>query len=232
MATFTASMDGSSRERNEATEKFQEDLNAFVKAYPKSEHAADALMQLALYSEVNATSDRDREKAVEYYEEVIARFGDTKAGARAQGAKVRLTCIGKELNFTGSTPSKQKFDLSNKALRGRVVVIHYWTTSCETCVADFDELLRLKSKYKGDLVIVGANLDEELPKMEAFLKKNDKFDWPQLYAEGGTFGSELAIQLGITTLPLTLLIDQDGKVVETGVVVSELDRDIQNLLDK
>ena len=38
--------------------------------------------------------------------------------------------------------------------------------------------------------------------------------------------------MGVATLPLTLLIDQDGKLVEGNIHVDELEREVQRLLKK
>ena len=54
--------------------------------------------------------------------------------------------------------------------------------------------------------------------------------WPQLWAEGGLDASSVATQLGVTTLPLTILIDKDGKVLENEASVNDLDRDIQRAI--
>ena len=110
-----------------------------------------------------------------------------------------------------------------------MVVIHYWATWCEACVEDFDELKRLKAKYKGELSIIGANLDEDSKEVVSFLRGKG-VTWPQLWAEGGLDASPVATQLGVTTLPLTILIDKDGKVLENEASVNDLDRDIQRAI--
>ena len=42
--------------------------------------------------------------------------------------------------------------------------------------------------------------------------------------------SELANQLGIVSLPTMLLIDQQGKVISSGVHMAELDSELQKLI--
>ena len=106
----------------------------------------------------------------------------------------------------------------------------YWETWCDSCTEGFDELQRLRGKYRDKIRIVGVNLDEESSKVKTFLTKNRKVTWPQLYSPGGVDRSPLAIQMGIATLPMNILIDGNGNMVESNVPVDELDREIQRLL--
>jgi thiol-disulfide isomerase/thioredoxin len=218
-------MQGDSRDRAAANERYMEDLEDYVKNYPKGEFSADALMQLALYSEVS--DERDAEDiAAAWYQRVVDNFEGSPQAVKATGAVRRLGAIGRSIPFSAPTLVGDKtFDL--RAYRGkRIVVLHYWATWLETTVEDFDELKRLKAKYKDQLSIIGCNLDDDGEKVKAFLKGKG-VTWPQLWDEGGLEGSSLATQLGVTTLPLTILVDKSGEVIENQISVNDLDRDIQ-----
>ncbi len=229
-ARYSKSAEGSTTERTAASERFQKDLEGFIAAYPKSELAPEGLNQIALYAEVNGNDEESLKKATEVYARIEKEYPQSKWAARAKGARARINSIGEKIAFTGKTFNNQPFDLKNDALRGKVVVLHYWATWCEVCVSDFAELQRLGAKFKDDLVIVGVNLDDSLEAAQDHLKKNSQFKWTQLYAPGGIADSPLAVQLGVSTLPLVVLIDQEGKVVDTGLSAKELDRNIQRVL--
>ncbi len=216
---------GTNREREEANEKYFDALKQFAEKYPRSQFTADALLQLALYSEVRGGSSID--EAVKWYRELADRFKDSPAGKRAQGAITRLTAKGKPIAFEGQDFEGRRLNLDR--LQGKIVVIHYWETWCDTCIDSFDELKQLASKYRSDVVIIGANLDDD---KEAALKviKSKGVTWPQLHASGGVDSSPLAIQMGVNTLPMTLLIDQQGHLVDSTFLVEDLDREIQRLL--
>jgi len=221
-----AIQDGNSKQRGEANDVYIEELEQFVDKFPDSEFSAEGMLQLALYSEV---SDRgNSEQAVEWYRKIKEKFGDTMAGRRATGAIARLTAQGKPIAFVGQDVKGRKFDL--KAARGKIVVIHYWETWCDACIEGFEELEKLNSKYRSKVVIVGANLDSDKEKLAQFLAKNRSLSWIQLNAPGGVEKSPLAIQLGVTTLPMNLLVDQRGNLVESNVPIEELDREIQRLI--
>ncbi len=215
------------RGKAEATERYLTDLEKFVSDYPASPFAADALLQLGLTADL---SGDDPDVAVKWYEQCKKNFTNSVQGERAAGALIRLTRQGKPLPLKGKTLDDKDFDVQSQQLRGKVVVVHYWETWCDSCIEGFEELQRIGAKYKSQLQIIGANLDTDLEKTKTFLAKNPNVNWTQLYAPGGVDQSPLAIQLGIATLPVTILIDQEGNLVDGNIPVDELDRAIQRLL--
>ena len=53
--------------------------------------------------------------------------------------------------------------------------------------------------------------------------------WTQLHAPGGVDGSPLAQQLGIATEPTVVLVDRNGRLVETNISLfgGALEREIE-----
>lgn len=225
---YAASFAGDAEKRSEATEKFMADLEAFVTQFPKSDFAAEAMMQLALYTEVNVSGGA--EKSLVWYERVAREFPETPFGKKAAGAVVRLTAVGKPLAFRGKSLAGQDFDLADRRLRGKIVVLFYWATWATTTSDDFDDLQRLMAKFKDELVVVGACLDEKKDEAETFLKSKPNAAWTNLFEEGGVDASPLAIQLGVSGPPLVVLVDEEGKTVDTTLSVKDLDREIQRLI--
>ena len=227
-AEYLVGHNGDRRARNKANEKYIADLEGFVKTYSKSEFAAEAYFQLGLNAEV---SERDGgDKAVQWYTKCRRAFPESLFGRKAAGAVVRLTSTEKALPFRGTTINGKRFDLQSNQFRGKVVVIHFWEVGCQSCIEGFEELQRIGAKYKSDVQIIGANLDSDLNTVKKYLGKNRSVSWPQLYEKGGAEKSPLALQLGVTTLPLTVLIDQRGRLVENNLPVDDLDREIQRLI--
>ena len=46
---------------------------------------------------------------------------------------------------------------SLRALRGRVVVLHFWTYSCASCLRVLSELRRLERRFPDEVVVVGVH---------------------------------------------------------------------------
>lgn len=217
---------GDQKRKEAAREKLINELKAFQKSYPKSKFAADALVQLAVDSEVTATDEPD--EAIEWYKQCATRFGDTDYGRRSKGAIIRLSSFGKSFPFTSITASGSKFDLAS--LKGKIVVLHFWET---WCIQDdeIESLAKLAAKYKDDVVIVGCNIeggDNATAQFQAFAKsKSGTMTWPQLHEPGGVDSSPLAHQLGVSLEPLVVLVDKEGKLVESNISMGDLEREIE-----
>jgi len=78
-------------------------------------------------------------------------------------------------NFTATGLDGKSFDLAE--LKGKVVVLTFWSTKCPICHEEIPKLNRLAETYK-DKAVVFLGLTMENPnKVEAYLKKTSfKFD--------------------------------------------------------
>jgi hypothetical protein len=224
---------GSKKQINAAQEKLNGELKGFQETFANSERFAPrALVQLAVHYEVEANDEP--EKAMEWYRECLKRFPQTKWGSRSRGAIVRLGSFGKTFPFVGKTARGQKLDLAR--LKGKIVVLHYWETWC--CDEDdIKELARLQSKYKDELVVVSCNIEgipnggdeaDATKEFQQFVSRNaGKMTWTQLHEPGSVDSSPLAHQLGIATEPTIILVDKEGKLVETNISLDSLEREIE-----
>jgi thiol-disulfide isomerase/thioredoxin len=205
-------------------EWYLDSLASFVKDHPRTEQAAQAMLQLALSQEFEDKTD----EALAFYKRVRDRYEGTEAGKKAAGAVRRLESVGRKIELEGRTVGGKPFRLS--ALRGRPVVIHYWATWCEPCKQDMKLLNRLQSRYKrAGLTLVGINVDARRTDAEAFLREN-RLPWIQLFEEGGLESSPLSMAFGVQTLPTMMLIDKDGTVVNQNIRAAELDNEIEAML--
>lgn len=197
-------------------------LEAYLEEHPQSENSAEALRQLAMGSEIAG----ENETAVKWYRRILDEFPDSVHSAMSKGAITRLTSEGKAIRFTG--PAIQGGNVNLADLRGKAVVIQYWTTSCDVCTKDHELLGNLYKKYGGTtLEIVGVNLDFSRDKLVEYLKEN-RLPWKQLYEPGG-FDGRLASDLGVVTVPLMLLIGPDGKVISSNIRAEEIEAELKKL---
>lgn len=204
-------------------EKWVTDLKEFVGSYQGTRPAAEALLQLAI-SEEFAGNDTD---AVKWYSDIVRDYPDTDMAVKAGGAARRLKIIGKPLELRGTNLAGKPFDLAS--LQGNLVLVHYWATWCEPCKQDMQQLKKLLAQYgRSKFAVVGINLDEQ-PKTAAEYLQREKMAWMQLHEAGG-LESNLAKQLGVFTVPVMLLVDEKGKVVNRTVTIAELEAELQKRL--
>ena len=108
------------------------------------------------------------------------------------------------------------------SLAGRVVVVDFWATWCAPCLADLPWLRRLHERGAGRSVqVLGVSLDVgERRTLVAWLNRQ-RVDWPQIWDDRG-YGGGLARQFGITTLPASILVAPDGRVVAVNLRAERL----------
>lgn len=222
-AEYARSLQAANADFPKIQEKWLKDLEAYIAAYPQSEDAPDAMLQLAIGKEFAG----EAEAATTIYGRIATAFPQSEAAKKGAGAKRRLESVGREIPLQATALDGKAVSLA--AYRGKTVLIHYWATWCEPCKEDMAELKKLQSKYaaKG-LTLIGVNLDSERESAVAYLR-GAPLSWPQLYEPGG-LESRLANEMGILTLPTMILIDSQGKVLNRNIHAAELDEELSKRL--
>lgn len=97
-------------------------------------------------------------------------------------------------------------------LNGRVALVSFWATWCDSCADEFDALNRLDDRAgQGDAMVVGVAVGEPHEKVAEFVKRRG-LHYPQLVDED----MKLVDALGQDSLPTTLIVNRAGKVVFKG----------------
>ena len=105
--------------------------------------------------------------------------------------------------------------LSLKALRGKVVLLDFWTYGCINCVHILPDLRRLEEKYRAELVVIGvhsAKFTNER-KSDNIRRILVRYDIDHPVVNDATFAIWKAY--GARAWPTQVLIDPEGYVVAT-----------------
>lgn len=110
-------------------------------------------------------------------------------------------------------------DQKLSAFRGQPLIINVWASWCPPCIAEMDSLERLAwSELGQQFNVIGISTDDYPQKAIAFLTKSqatlNHYIDRQL---------ELENMLGANRLPLTLLVDANGRVLKKVVGAHEWD---------
>ena len=162
----------------------------------------------------------DQKKASNWYGRIGRDFSSTDWAIKARGAMNRINSVGKSVRIAGNTLGGQRFDVSS--LRGNVVLVHYWATWSESCAKDIEELRKLQAKFaRSRFKIVGVNVDNDAQLAKQYARKN-RAAWPHLHEAGG-LESPLAANMGIFAVPVMILLDQNGAVMNNAITLNELE---------
>jgi peroxiredoxin len=100
---------------------------------------------------------------------------------------------------------------SFKGMRGSAILLDFWSTSCVPCWKEMADLEKIHLRYKDKgLAIFGVNQEQEQLQIK-FLKKKS-FSYSMLSDRGGM----LTRQFSAAELPVLVLIDKQGRIVEWG----------------
>jgi peroxiredoxin len=130
-------------------------------------------------------------------------------------------------NFTLTDSKGGAIKLSD--YKGRVVLLDFWATWCGGCKLEIPWYVEFQDKYKDrGLATIGVSMDEDGWKaVKPFLEKN-KINYPVVIGN-----DNLAKLYGLEAMPMTLLIDREGKIAVSHVGVvdkASFEKDIQTLL--
>jgi thiol-disulfide isomerase/thioredoxin len=224
-AEYTLSLQGEKPDFPKLQEQWHKQLQQFVTDHPTSSDTPEALLQLAIAQEFAG----EEQKAQQWYKQIVDSFGSSPAASKARGALTRLGCVGQAIQLAGKTAQGGNLDVAQ--YRGKVVLIHYWSTWCEPCVADMAKIKELFAQHgRAGFAPIGVNLDADKKALESYLAEN-RLPWPQLY-EPGSLDGRLANELGILTLPTMILLDRKGRVVNRNLNVNELEAEVKKYLQQ
>jgi peroxiredoxin len=95
--------------------------------------------------------------------------------------------------------------------KGRIVLLDFWATWCHGCKIEIPWYMEFENKYKdGGLAVIGVSMDDDGWKsVKPFLEEN-KLNYPVVIGN-----SDLGKLYGVDNMPVTLLIDRDGKIADS-----------------
>jgi len=108
-------------------------------------------------------------------------------------------------------PDRNHKDVSLSGLRGKPVVLAFWTTYCQECLGEMESMKALSLKYKDKVTFVSISLDKEFLKMTLFLNLKKDFGWTFLHLDDQM---EVLREYDIKAFPMYVLIDAQGNIAK------------------
>ncbi len=137
--------------------------------------------------------------------------------------------VGKQApDFTQNNTEGNPVSLSS--FKGKYLLVDFWASWCGPCRGENPNVVKLFADYKDKgFDILGVSLDQ---KKDAWLKaiEEDHLTWNHVSDLKG-WGNEVAVQYGVSSIPHTILLDKEGKIIAKNLRGEELRAKIAELLD-
>ena len=214
--------DGKRTEADLADELKQFDVLIAKENGARTDEAAEIIfMKAQLYLEILDNP----EKGSTLIKQIKADYPDTKVGKQADrilSSIEKQAAAKKNSGRPGdggrSSPTfRKKICLANRSpsasSKARWCWVDFWATWCGPCRAELPNVIEAYGKYHAQgFEIIGVSLDSDREKLDSFLKKQDGMVWAQ-YFDGEGWGNKLAAKYGVESIPFTVLIGPDGKII-------------------
>lgn len=213
-------------EFNKVQKDWMESLTGFVKAYPKADDTADAMLQLGMVCEFLG---KDVE-AKNWYAQLGKTFAGKPQALKGEGAARRLGLEGEAMALAGPTLADSGVPYDITQLKGKVVIVYYWASWNGQAASDFAKLKGIVEKGEGKVAVLGVNVDATAKEGKEFADKNGA-PGTHLYTPGG-LDSKLATQYGVMVLPSVFVVGADGKVVNKAAQIGSVEDEVKKLQKK
>jgi peroxiredoxin len=115
--------------------------------------------------------------------------------------------------------------------KGKVVLVNFWATWCHGCQLEIPWFVEFQKKYeKQGLMVIGISMDDDGWKSVRPWLSEKRVNYPIVIGN-----QPLADRFGLDGMPLTALVDRDGKIADVHLGVVEKDateKKIQALLQE
>ena len=215
-----------------------ETFGTMVTALLANEQTGDATITAVFSMAQQIEFSGQPEAAADVYAQVeksLARVTDPKVVEGIEKslelAQKRRELLGKPLEVVGQLLDGRPFDWSG--YRGKVVLIDFWATWCQPCLAEIPNIQANYDKYREKgFEVVGVNLDDRPQDVESFLARRP-LAWPTVVAVDETargFENPNAVRCGVEAIPFLVLIGTDGNVAALYVRGPKLEEKLAELL--
>lgn len=232
---------------NAYLQKFPEQVDAVNQSFSQTYYAFNALRQKFIAENSNSpaliptlsTIDPAKEFAV--YESVvnqlIAGFDGSPTIEQVKANYNQIKAQNEAMNFLA--PGKMAPDFAQAKidgtmlklsdLKGKVVLIDFWASWCGPCRKENPNVVRLYKEYeKQGFTVLSVSLDKTKEPWLAAIEK-DGLIWPHHVSDLKFWSNEAAQLYKVTGIPFTVLVDREGRIINTNLRGADLENTLKGM---
>jgi peroxiredoxin len=209
---------------NSFTQKFYGEMIEIINKNPESFACVAAAVQIDPNLYINECNKLYQRLSVKYknnptlnsFYSYVKKFSALSNGSEAP-----------EINL--QSPEGKNISLSS--LKGKYVLVDFWASWCKPCLRDMPDVKNLYSKFKSKgFEILGVSLDENKDQWLGAISSNG-LPWLHVSDLGG-WKSSAARTYDVTSIPFTVLVDREGKIIEKGLRGAALEDKLNQIFSK
>ena len=165
-----------------------------------------------------------------HYNDMVQRVVQARIQSQnpppAPSGQIAVGQMAPEIAFPN--PNGEIIKLSS--LRGKLVLLDFWASWCRPCRMENPNVVRMYNKYKDKgFDIYSFSLDQDPTRWKNAIQQ-DGLVWPNHASDLKGWNTATIPLYGFKGIPFTVLIDKDGKILETNLRGPALENKLKSLL--
>ena len=162
-------------------------------------------LQEIFYSNINL-----QDRVIEVVREAETECKTPENRLIAKDLSLRITRLRPGTAAPGFTlADRNNTPVSLKEMKGKPVVLCFWTTYCQGCLSEMEMMAGLWPRYKDKVEFVNISADRDYVMMKFFIDRKPAYTWKFLHV--GT-NWELLKDYDVRSYPLFVAIDRQGNI--------------------
>ena len=199
--------------------------NPFLCPNPPSHHSSPSHPIKAIYSIINNVMTT-RRIIISALLAVVCTLSALAQDADSLYAKDLLQPGTQAPDFTLADPDGTRHSLSS--MRGSYVVLDFWASWCPDCRKDIPAMKELHAKYGQNIKFVSVSFDDKKDNWTRCINSN-KMDWLHLSELKKWKQTEVSRLYNVKWIPAMYIIDRQGQVILSTVMVEKLAAKLKEL---
>ena len=215
---YSPSNDISPEEKSAAMariENLQGKFNKFIKRYTEQNITNSFGMFMVLYYQ-DSFSPEELMSLISRMPEELQKNNDIQKLMAEVKHKTEVGVGGSLPDFSMNAIDGRTVKLRDEISKHKITLIDFWASWCGPCRAEIPHVKALydECKAKG-FNVIGISLDEDKDKWTSAVNSLG-MQWLQLSDLNG-WHNQIAVAMGVNSIPHTVIVDQSGKILASGL---------------